>query len=213
MGPAWRGCQTSSSCEFTLRRAWPGAWTPQSCWECSGKITSLRDCCCPFIAAPLRAFQPTVSVLGMAAAQRPRGRPSRGSSAQPKKIIICSLPTLEELHSSRCLKRAQNIVKEIHHPGHSLFELQPSGRRYTNIKAKTNRLKIAPTPLQSMYSMLLKDECACMCMWSCVLPFYCIYYVVLFGLECVFFMMNKWYQQRLLFFIFIIMLFYFVQWQ
>lgn len=139
----------------------------------------------------------------MAAARRPRGRPSRGSSTQPEKVIICSLPTLEELHSSRWLKRAQNIVKEIHHPGHSLFELLPSGRRYTNIKAKTNRLKIAPTPLQSTCSMLLKNECACMCMWSCVLPFYCIYYVVLFVPECIF-MMNKWYQQRLLLFFFLL---------
>lgn len=134
-------------------------------------------------------------------------------NSAPKKIIICSLPTLEELHSSRCLKRAQNIVREIHHPGHSLFELQPSGRRYTNIKAKTNRLKIASTQLQSMYSMLLKDECACMCMWSCVLPLYCIYYVVLFVLECFFYDEQMVPAKIAVIFFFIIMLLYFVQWQ
>ncbi|KAK3534494.1 hypothetical protein QTP86_016310, partial [Hemibagrus guttatus] len=43
--------------------------------------------------------------------------------------IGCPLLTLEELHSSRCLKIAQNIIKDTSHPGHHLFELLPSGRR------------------------------------------------------------------------------------
>ena len=38
-----------------------------------------------------------------------------------QKIVGCPLPTLEELHSSRCLKKAQNSIKDTPHPGHSLF--------------------------------------------------------------------------------------------
>lgn len=58
-----------------------------------------------------------------------------------QKIVGCPLPTLEELHSSRCLKKAQNIIKDTSHLGHLLFELLPSGRRYRLIKRKTNRFK------------------------------------------------------------------------
>ena len=58
-----------------------------------------------------------------------------------QKTVGCPLPTLEELHSSRCLKKAQNIIKDTHHPGHSLFELLPSGRRYRSLNTRTNRLK------------------------------------------------------------------------
>ncbi|KAL0199254.1 hypothetical protein M9458_007794, partial [Cirrhinus mrigala] len=58
-----------------------------------------------------------------------------------QKIVGCPLPSLEDLHSSRCLKKAQNIIKDTSHPGHPLFELLPSGRRYRLINARTNRLK------------------------------------------------------------------------
>ncbi|KAK3561725.1 hypothetical protein QTP86_012698 [Hemibagrus guttatus] len=43
-----------------------------------------------------------------------------------QKIIGCPLLNLEELHSSHCLKIAQNIIKDTSHPGHHLFELLPS---------------------------------------------------------------------------------------
>uniref|UniRef100_A0A669AWP5 Reverse transcriptase domain-containing protein n=1 Tax=Oreochromis niloticus TaxID=8128 RepID=A0A669AWP5_ORENI len=58
-----------------------------------------------------------------------------------QKITGCPLPMLEDLHNTRCLKKAQNIIKDTSHPGHSLFELLPSGRRYRAISVRTNRLK------------------------------------------------------------------------
>uniref|UniRef100_A0A8C7XV90 Reverse transcriptase domain-containing protein n=1 Tax=Oryzias sinensis TaxID=183150 RepID=A0A8C7XV90_9TELE len=62
-------------------------------------------------------------------------------TTRAQKIIGCPLPSLEELYSSRCLKKAQNILLDPSHPGHSLFELLPSDRRYRTIKTRTNRLK------------------------------------------------------------------------
>uniref|UniRef100_A0A8C6XGX8 Coiled-coil domain containing 13 n=1 Tax=Naja naja TaxID=35670 RepID=A0A8C6XGX8_NAJNA len=41
------------------------------------------------------------------------------------KIMGCS--SLEELYSSHCLKKVQNILKDPSHPGHPCFELLPSG--------------------------------------------------------------------------------------
>ncbi|XP_010773715.1 uncharacterized protein [Notothenia coriiceps] len=44
-----------------------------------------------------------------------------------QKVIGCSLPSLEELFSQRCLNRAGKIVADSSHPGHFLFALLPSG--------------------------------------------------------------------------------------
>lgn len=58
-----------------------------------------------------------------------------------QRIIGQPLPSLEELYGSRCLRKANNILQDSSHPGYSLFALLPSGRRYRNIKSRTNRLK------------------------------------------------------------------------
>ncbi|XP_026535731.1 uncharacterized protein LOC113420136 [Notechis scutatus] len=39
-----------------------------------------------------------------------------------QKIIGCPLPSLEELYSSRCLKKVQNILKDPSHPGNPFFK-------------------------------------------------------------------------------------------
>ena len=38
-----------------------------------------------------------------------------------EKVIGCNLPTLQDLHSSRALRRAGKIMADPSHPGHSLF--------------------------------------------------------------------------------------------
>ncbi|GAA6231448.1 uncharacterized protein LOC119782061 [Lates japonicus] len=58
-----------------------------------------------------------------------------------QKIVGCPLPSLTDIYTTRCLSRAQNIIKDSSHPGSQLFDLLPSGRRYRCIKARTNRLK------------------------------------------------------------------------
>ena len=52
-----------------------------------------------------------------------------------EKVIGCNLPTLEDLHTSRTLRRVRKIVANSN-PGHSLFQLLPSGRRLRSIKTK-----------------------------------------------------------------------------
>ncbi len=58
-----------------------------------------------------------------------------------QKIIGCPLPSMEELHCSCCLLKAQNILKDPSHPGHFLFEFLPSVRQYRVLKTRTNRLR------------------------------------------------------------------------
>ena len=58
-----------------------------------------------------------------------------------EKTIGCPLPSLEHISTSRCRNRANKIIKDSSHPGHRLFFLLPSGRRYRSFKSRTNRLK------------------------------------------------------------------------
>ena len=125
----WRGWQTSACWESTLEESL--SWSVKTAEllkrpsrDCnylqhSERITSHKDCLCPFIVPPLRAYGYTACAYGTPAAQRLRGKRSRGVINTAQKIVGCPLPSLEELHSSHCLKKAQNIIKDTHHPGHT----------------------------------------------------------------------------------------------
>ena len=58
-----------------------------------------------------------------------------------EKIIGCSLPSIEEIHETRCRKKAMSIIKDLNHPGHHLFTPLQSGRRYRSIRTSSNRFK------------------------------------------------------------------------
>uniref|UniRef100_A0A669DSV3 Reverse transcriptase domain-containing protein n=1 Tax=Oreochromis niloticus TaxID=8128 RepID=A0A669DSV3_ORENI len=58
-----------------------------------------------------------------------------------EKVIGCRLPSLQDLHTSRRLGRAARIKADPSHPGHSLFDLLPSGRRLRSIRTRTSRYK------------------------------------------------------------------------
>ncbi len=56
------------------------------------------------------------------------------------KIICAPLPSLLDIFLTRCSSKANSIVKDPTHPSHSLFQLQPSGRRSRRIRARSARL-------------------------------------------------------------------------
>uniref|UniRef100_A0A669C1K0 Reverse transcriptase domain-containing protein n=1 Tax=Oreochromis niloticus TaxID=8128 RepID=A0A669C1K0_ORENI len=58
-----------------------------------------------------------------------------------EKVIGCGLPSLQDLYTSRTLGRAARITADPSHPGHSLFDLLPSGRRLRSIRTRTSRHK------------------------------------------------------------------------
>src|SRR4029434_6219542 len=63
------------------------------------------------------------------------------------KIIGANLPSIQDLYTSRVSKRAGKIIADPSHPGHNLFKLLPSGRRYRALSAKTSRHKHSFFPL------------------------------------------------------------------
>uniref|UniRef100_A0A669DGC5 Reverse transcriptase domain-containing protein n=1 Tax=Oreochromis niloticus TaxID=8128 RepID=A0A669DGC5_ORENI len=58
-----------------------------------------------------------------------------------EKVIGCRLPSLQDLYTSRTLGHAARITADLSHPGHSLFDLLPSGRRLRSICTRTSRHK------------------------------------------------------------------------
>ena len=69
-----------------------------------------------------------------------------------QKVSGCALPSLQDIFSSRCLTRSANILKDPSHPGHHMFALLPSGKRFMSIKSRTNRFKNSfyPTAIRSL---------------------------------------------------------------
>ncbi len=63
-----------------------------------------------------------------------------------ERIIGVHLPCLQDLYYSRVKKRAGNIITDPSHPGHNLFALLPSGRRYRSLCTRTSRHKSSFPP-------------------------------------------------------------------
>ena len=58
-----------------------------------------------------------------------------------QRIIGCPLPSLEDIYSTRCHRKATKIRNDPHHPGHRHFATMRSGWRLRALPTKTNRLK------------------------------------------------------------------------
>ncbi len=67
-----------------------------------------------------------------------------------ERIIGKTLPSLQELYSSRVSKGADKITLDTSHPAHSLFELLPSGRRYRALSTRTTRNGFFPQAIHLM---------------------------------------------------------------
>ncbi len=58
-----------------------------------------------------------------------------------EKIVGVSLPSLQDIYSTRLTRKALSIAGDPTHPTNSFFNLLPSGRRLRSLQARTNRLK------------------------------------------------------------------------
>ncbi len=58
-----------------------------------------------------------------------------------EKIVGVSLPSLQDIYSTRLTRKALSIAGDPAHPSHSFFSLLPSGRRLRSLQARTSRLK------------------------------------------------------------------------
>ncbi len=56
-------------------------------------------------------------------------------------IVGGELPSLQDIYTRRCTRKARRIIKDSSHPSHSLLSLLPSGRRFRSIWSRTSRLR------------------------------------------------------------------------
>ncbi|KAI5620346.1 gastrula zinc finger protein XlCGF28.1-like [Silurus asotus] len=55
-------------------------------------------------------------------------------------IIGVSLPSIMDIYTTCCIRKAHSIVEDHTHPSHTYFTLLPSGKRFQSILAVTSRL-------------------------------------------------------------------------
>ncbi len=56
-------------------------------------------------------------------------------------IVGGELPSLQDIYTRRCIRKARRITNDSSHPSHRLFSLLPSGRRLHSIRSRTSRLR------------------------------------------------------------------------
>ncbi len=56
-------------------------------------------------------------------------------------IVGGELPSLQDIYTRRCTRKARRIIKDSSHPSHRLLSLLPSGRRFCSIRSRTSRLR------------------------------------------------------------------------
>ncbi len=76
------------------------------------------------------------------------GNASNQDSKAPQRVVRLAerisgsaLPSLQVIYLKRCKSRAVKITKDTNHPGNHLFILLPSGKRFSSMMAKTERLR------------------------------------------------------------------------
>lgn len=88
----------------------------------------------------------SITVWYGAATKQDRCRLQRTVRAA-ERIIGAPLPSIQDLYLSRTRKRAGKIITDPSHPGHRLFDLLPSGRRYRSLQTRTTRHRNSFFPL------------------------------------------------------------------
>ncbi len=72
-------------------------------------------------------------------------------------IVGGELPSLQNIYTRRCIRKARRIITDYSHPSHSLLSLLPSGRRLRSIRSRNSRLRDSFFP-QAIRLMNSKNE-------------------------------------------------------
>ncbi len=146
----WREWAAPSSWVYTSQRTSPGPTTLQH-WPRKHNSVSTSSAnseepeprppsCAPSTEAPSRAFWLAASLCVLhhnASCRKSLHRIVRAA----EKIVGVSLPSLQDIYSTRLTRKALCIAGDPTHRTHSFFSLLPSGRRLRSLQARTNRLK------------------------------------------------------------------------
>ncbi|KAK3519114.1 hypothetical protein QTP70_016310, partial [Hemibagrus guttatus] len=109
------------------------------------KFNLLQELLIHFYSAVIESVLCTSTTVWFGSATKSDMRRLQRTVRTAERIIGAPLPTLQELYTSRVRKRALKITLDPSHPGHLLFDLLPSARRYRAATTRTARHKNSTT--------------------------------------------------------------------
>ncbi len=147
----WSGWAALSSSAFTSPRISHGLLTQMQCWRRHISVSSSWDWLRKFGTSPriLRSFYTcTVESILTGCITAWFGNSTAGNRRALQRVVRTArhivggeLPSLQDIYTRRCTRKARRIIKDSSHPSHRLLSLLPSGRRFRSIRSRTSRLR------------------------------------------------------------------------
>ncbi len=147
----WSGWPALSSSAFTSPRISHGLLTQMQCWRRHISVSSSWDgwgslerapeSSDPSTPALWRASWPAASPPGFGNSTAGNRRALQRVVRTARHIVGGELPSLQDIYTRRCTRKARRIIKDSSHPSHSLLSLLPSWRRLRSIRSCTSRLR------------------------------------------------------------------------
>ncbi len=141
----WSGWAALSSSAFTSPRISHGLLTQTQCWRRHisvssswggwGSLERVPASSDPSTPALWRASWPAASPPGLETAPLA----TAGLLQRVVRTALGELPSLQDIYTRRCTRKARRIIKDFSHPSHRLLSLLPSG----SIRSRTSRLRTA----------------------------------------------------------------------
>ncbi len=147
----WSGWAALSSSAFTSLRISHGLLTQMQCWRRHISVSSSWGRLRKFGTSPriLRSFYTcTVESILTGCITAWFGNSTAGNRRALQRVVRTALhivggdlPSLQDIYTRRCTRKARRIIKDSSHPSHRLLSLLPSGRRLRSIRSRTSRLR------------------------------------------------------------------------
>ncbi len=90
------------------------------------------------------------------------GNSTAGNCKAPRRVVRTArrifggeLPSLQDIYTMRCTRKALRIINDSSQPSHRLLSLLPSGRRLRSIRSRTSRLRDSFFPQANEQSELI----------------------------------------------------------
>ncbi len=128
-------------------QCWRRHTSVSSSWDGWGSLGRAPESSDPSTPALWRASWPAASPPGF-------------GNCPPHCWVGGGLPSLQDIYTRRCTRKARRIIKDSSHPSHRLLSLLPSGRRLRSIRSCT----------QTTVYLLPLDTIQCTSMILCIWP-------------------------------------------
>ncbi len=147
----WNGWPALSSSAFTSLRISHGLLTQMQCWRRHISVSSSWDGWGSLERAPESSGPSntcTVESILTGCITAWYGNSTAGNRRALQRVVRTArhivggeLPSLQDIYTRRCTRKARRIIKDSSHPSHRLLSLLPSGRRFRSIRSRTSRLR------------------------------------------------------------------------